>query len=156
MIEATAAVPLPQLPRAAADPAAAGASADATGIGTSRTGTDVRISMSGSTLAAGRAGKQASAKDSDIDNSSLPENIKKMIKRLRELREKLEQKVQELQALSHSTAGNPEQRRMRIEALRTEVGALTATMSSVSADLAQATRKFSSDEKMLVASLIMG
>ncbi len=112
--------------------------------------------MSGSTLAAGRAGKQASAKDSDIDNSSLPENIKKMIKRLRELREKLEQKVQELQALSHSTAGNPEQRRMRIEALRTEVGALTATMSSVSADLAQATRKFSSDEKMLVASLIMG
>ncbi len=112
--------------------------------------------MSGSALAAGRTERQASTKDSDIDNSSLPDTIKKLIKRLRELREKLEQKVQELQALSNSTAGNPEQRSMRIDALRTEVGALTAAMGSVSADLAQATRKFSSDEKMLVASLIMG
>lgn len=132
------------------------AAADTPDIATARPSADVRISMSGSTLGSGRAAKEAAAKDSDIDNSNLPDNVKKLVKRLRELREKLEQKVQELQELSNSTAGNPEQRRMRIEALRTEVGTLTATMARVSADLAEATRKFSSDQKTLVTSLIMG
>lgn len=112
--------------------------------------------MSGSALASGHAAGKSATRDSDIDDSSLPDNVKKLVKRLRELREKLEQKVRELQELSDSTTGNAEQRRMRIEALRAEVGALTAAMNSVSADLAQATRKFSSDEKAVVAGLIMG
>ncbi|CAG9167801.1 hypothetical protein LMG23992_00917 [Cupriavidus laharis] len=161
-IEATAASQLAPLTQdsgaaAAADVTGnADATANAPGIAVKQPGTDVRISMSGSALASRGTAKEASTKDSDIDNSNLPDNVKKLIKRLRELREKLEQKVQELQELSNSTAGSPEQRRMRIEALRSEVGALTAAMNSVSADLAQATRKFTSDEKKLVGSLIMG
>jgi hypothetical protein len=165
MIEATPASPLACLP---ADPLAtapdvttndanaASAAADRPGITPARPSIDVHISMSGSALASGRAAKQTSARDSDIDNSNLPDNVKKLVKRLRELREKLEQKAQELQELSHGTTGNPEQRRMRIEALRAEIGALTAAMNSVGAALAEATRKFSSDEKALVAGLIMG
>ena len=161
LIEATAASPLIPLPP---DPAAASAddmsaapdAANMPGITATRPSTEVRISMPGSALASTRSAKEAAAKNSDIDNSNLPDNVKKLIKRLRELREKLEQKVQELQELSNSTTGNPEQRRMRIDALRTEVGSLTAVMSSVSADLAEATRKFTSDEKKLVGMLVMG
>ncbi|WER48747.1 hypothetical protein CupriaWKF_28730 [Cupriavidus sp. WKF15] len=147
----------PPVPSSADTPAmAADAAADTPGSATARPGADVRISMPGSILGSGRAAKEAAAKDSEIDNSNLPDNVKKLVKRLRELREKLEQKVQELQELSNSTTGNPEQRRMCIEALRTEVDGLTAAMASVSADLAEATRKFSRDQKTLVASLIMG
>lgn len=163
-IEATAASPLVPLTQdaalpASADDVAAATSSDATdmpGIVAARPSTDVHISMSGSALSATRSTKEAASKDSDIDNSNLPDNVKKLIKRMRELREKLEQKAQELQELSHSTAGSPEQRRMRIEALRAEVGALTAAMSKVGADLAQATRQFTSDEQKLVGSLVMG
>ena len=165
MIEATTASPPASLsteaPATAANLSAEAANAvnaasDTPGIATTEPSADVRISMSGSALASGRSTKQAAAKDSDIDDSNLPDNVKKLVKRLRELRQKLEQKAQELQELSNSTAGNPEQRRMRIEALRTEVGALTSAMNSVGADLAQATRKFSRDEKAVVAGLIMG
>lgn len=160
LIEATTASQPPSL---ATETPATGANASANTVGTANTASDaaqpsadVRISMSGSTLATGRATDKAAARDSDIDNSNLPDTVKKLIKRLRELREKLEQKVQELQELSNSKTGNAEQRRMRIEALRTEVGALTSAMNSVSADLAEATRKFSSDQKTAVAGLIMG
>ncbi len=164
MIEATTAsapatlsMDAPAMAEVSTEPVSAtGAAADTPGIAKAGPSADVRISMSGSALASERTAKQAAAKDSDIDNSNLPDNVKTLIKRLRELREKLEQKVQELQELSNSTAGNPEQRRMRIEALRTEVGALTSAMNSVSADLAQATRKFTSDQKTVVAGLIMG
>ena len=164
-IEATTAsqyVPLPQDP--AGPPAdlgsdgtsrATGAAGDTPGIATSRPSTEVRISMSASTLGARRTAKEAAPKDSDIDNSNLPDNVKNLLKRMRELREKLEEKVQQLQELSHSTEGTPEQRRMRIEALNSEVSALTAAMSKLSADLAQATRKFTSDQKLLVGSLVM-
>ena len=160
MIEATTASPPPSLaaeaPATGADVSAnAGDAANAAGD-TARPSAEVRISLSGSALASGHATGKAAAKDSDIDNSNLPDTVKKLVKRLRELREKLEQKVQELQALSNSKTGNAEQRRMRIEALRTEVGALTSAMNSVSADLAEATRKFSSDQKAAVAGLIMG
>jgi len=135
---------------------AANAASNMPGSVTAQPSADVRISMSGSALASGRGADKAAARDSDIENSKLPDNVKKLVKRLRELREKLEQKAQELQELSNSTTGNAEQRRMRIEALRAEVGALTSAMNSVSADLAQATRKFNSDEKAALAGLIMG
>lgn len=49
--------------------------------------------------------------------------------------QKLEQKARELQELSHSTTGTPEQRRLRMDALRTEIGVLTAAMDSVGAEL---------------------
>lgn len=165
MIEATTASPPATLSMEAtataedlsSDPTnAAKEAGNTTGSATAQPSADVRISMSGSALASGHAAGKSATRDSDIDDSSLPDNVKKLVKRLRELREKLEQKVRELQELSDSTTGNAEQRRMRIEALRAEVGALTAAMNSVSADLAQATRKFSSDEKAVVAGLIMG
>ncbi|WP_011300626.1 hypothetical protein [Cupriavidus necator] len=163
-IEATAASPLIPLTQdaalpASADDVAAATSSDATGmpgIAAARPSSEVHISMSGNALSGTRGAKETASKDSDIDNSNLPDNVKKLIKRMRELREKLEQKAQELQELSHSTAGSPEQRRMRMEALRAEVGALTAAMNKVGADLAQATRKFTSDEKKVVGSLVMG
>jgi Sec-independent protein translocase protein TatA len=105
----------------------------------------------------GKARSAAAQKNSDIDESSLPDVLKDLLKRIRELKEQIEAKKAELEEVMQDQSLDPEAKRIKIEALQGELAALQGALSSANATLLKATREQDlSDQQMQeVASLIM-
>ncbi|MDX5373481.1 MAG: hypothetical protein LPK18_13730 [Pseudomonadaceae bacterium] len=100
---------------------------------------------------------RASAQHKDIDEAELPDNIKEILKLIRALRQQIAAKQAELEALMATAATDPEQQRLRVEALRGELAALQGALSTAQASLAQALqdKRLSDSQRMQAASLAL-
>lgn len=117
------------------------------------------LSAAGKAMAAG-AGAASAKKanpNADIDEADLPDQIKKLLKRIREIREQLRQKQAELQKVVNDTGMQPEKRKMRIALLEGEIMTLTSALMLTSEKLARmiSEMKLSQEQAMAAGQLIM-
>ena len=81
---------------------------------------------------------RATAKNDDIDEADLPDNIKEILKLIRALRQQIAEKQAELQALMTASGVDPQLQQMRVEALRSELSSLQGALSAAQASLVDA------------------
>ena len=112
----------------------------------------VKVSIS----SVGLARSEASAKNSDIDESDLPSTVKQLLKLIRELKAQLAEKMAQLQALMAQQDLDAETRQMRAQALQTEVSSLSGALSSANAQLVKVMREegLSAEQGATLASLM--
>lgn len=105
----------------------------------------------------GKARSAAAQKNRDIDESSLPDVLKDLLKMIRELKAQIEAKKAELKEVMSDQSLDPETKRMKIEALQGELASLQGALSSANATLIKTMREQDlSDQQMQeVASLVM-
>ncbi|MDF3196070.1 hypothetical protein [Pseudomonas sp. 1928-m] len=105
----------------------------------------------------GKARSAAAEKNRDIDESSLPDVLKDILKMIRELKAQIEAKKAELKEVMQDQSLNPEAKRIKIEALQGELASLQGALSSANATLIKTMREQNlSDQQMQeVATLIM-
>jgi Sec-independent protein translocase protein TatA len=101
--------------------------------------------------------RAAAAKNDDIDEADLPDNIKEILKMIRALRQQIAEKQAELQALMADSEMDPQLKQMRVEALRSELTSLQGALSTAQASLVDALKdkRLSDDQRMKAASLAM-
>lgn len=103
--------------------------------------------------------QQASKKerDKDIDDSSLPDGIKDILKRIRDLKEQIQQKLMELQRIQASDKGNEAEKRQELERVQSELTSLNGALSSAHAMLNKIMDdiELGGDARMDVANLLM-
>ncbi|MBM7059445.1 hypothetical protein JQX08_01875 [Pseudomonas sp. UL073] len=83
---------------------------------------------------------KAASKDSDIDDSSLPDAIKASLKLIRALKQQIADKLLELQAVMREQALDKEARLQRTSALQGELAVLNGALVGAMADLAKAVK----------------
>ncbi|MDD0843729.1 hypothetical protein [Pseudomonas sp. Gutcm_11s] len=100
---------------------------------------------------------RSAAKNDDIDEADLPDNIKEILKLIRALRQQIAEKQAELQALMTEPGADPQLQQARAEALRSELASLQGALSTAQAGLVQALKdkRLSDDQRMQAASLAM-
>ena len=105
----------------------------------------------------GKARSAAAEKTRDIDESSLPDVVKDLLKRIRELKAQIEAKRNELKEVMQDQSLDPEAKRIKIETLQGELASLQGALSSANATLIKTLREQDlSDQQMQeVASLVM-
>lgn len=89
----------------------------------------------------GKARSAAAEKNRDIDESSLPDSVKQVLKMIRELKEQIAAKQAELEAVMADPGLDPETRRLRVEALHSELASLNAALASANGSLLKLTRE---------------
>lgn len=96
------------------------------------------------------------SKNSDIDESGLPDAVKQLLKMIRELKAQLAEKMAELQALMAQSDMDDETRQARAQALQTEVGSISGALTTATAELARVMRdqKLSTEQSAAVGSLL--
>lgn len=113
----------------------------------------VKVSLSAVGLA---RSKEAENKNADIDESNLPDEIKQLLKMIRELKAQLAQKMAELQALMAEGDMEDDAQQAKVRALQTEVGSLNGALSSANAQLVKVMRdqKLTSEQSASVGALL--
>ncbi|BAN49580.1 hypothetical protein [Metapseudomonas resinovorans] len=94
----------------------------------------IRVSLSD----LGKAGKPQ--KNDDIDESSLPDRIKELLKMIRELKAQIAERKAELQAIASDPGLDEETRRQRLEAVQGQLASLQGALGSANANLVKAVR----------------
>jgi hypothetical protein len=100
----------------------------------------------------GQARSAAAQKNRDIDESSLPDTVKQILKMIRELKAQIEaKKVMRDQSL------DPDSRRLKVEALQSELAMLQGALSSAQATLVKIMREqgLSGEQMQEVSTLLM-
>ncbi|GLZ89112.1 hypothetical protein Pres01_51630 [Metapseudomonas resinovorans] len=93
---------------------------------------------------------RAAQKNDDIDQSSLPDGIKELLKLIRALKAQIAERQAELEAIAADQSLDEETRLQRLEALRGELASLQGALSSANLNLAKAIRDAGlSDEQSL-------
>ncbi|UII74386.1 hypothetical protein LVW35_21165 [Pseudomonas sp. HN11] len=102
------------------------------------------------------AGLQAARNDAnkDIDDSDLKDNIKQLLKMIRELKKQLEDKMAELAAAMADTSMTPEARQARIAGLQSDVTSLQGALATTQTQLAKAMKDEPPEAQMDVMSLM--
>ncbi|HZX18793.1 MAG TPA: hypothetical protein VFF22_18225 [Pseudomonas sp.] len=105
----------------------------------------------------GKARSAAAQKNKDIDESSLPDVLKDILKMIRELKAQIAAKKAELEEVMSDQSLDPEAKRIKIEMLRGELASLQGALSSANATLIKVMREQNlSDQQMQeVSSLLM-
>lgn len=113
----------------------------------------VKVSLSAVGLA---RSKEAENKNADIDESNLPDEIKQLLKMIRELKAQLAQKMAELQALMAQGDMEDDAQQAKVRALQTEVGSISSALSSANAQLVKVMRdqKLTSEQSASVGALL--
>lgn len=114
----------------------------------------VKVTLS----AEGLMKSKSSDKNSDIDESGLPDNVKQLLKMIRELKAQLAQKMAELQAIMAQSDMDDETRQASAQALQTEVGSISSALTTATAELARVMRdqKLTTEQSATVGSLLNG
>jgi len=95
----------------------------------------VRISGSGQALYASNRTRQEVGNNDDIDSSSLPDEIKQMLKMIREIKARLREQQQELvEVMADQTLGD-EERKARMAAIQATMGSLSGALVSATITL---------------------
>lgn len=101
---------------------------------------------------------EAAEKNKDIDESSLPDNVKQALKMIRELRQQLAEKQAELQALMADQGLSEEERMQQAQGLQSEIASLNGAISTANGALLQAVKgaSLSPDQLQEMSGLMMG
>lgn len=102
--------------------------------------------------------REAAEKNKDIDESSLPDNVKQALKMIRELRQQLAEKQAELQALMADQGLSEEERMQQAQGLQSEIASLNGAISTANGALLQAIKgaSLSPDQLQEMSGLMMG
>ncbi|MEQ4619422.1 MAG: hypothetical protein ABN482_15460 [Corticimicrobacter sp.] len=95
----------------------------------------VHISGSGQALYASNRARQTADNGDDIDSSSLPDEIKQMLKMIREIKARLREKQQELVAVMADQALGDDERKARMAAIQMTIGSLSGALVSATVTL---------------------
>ncbi len=100
---------------------------------------------------------EAAEKNKDIDESSLPDNVKQALKMIRELRQQLAEKQAELQALMADQGLSEEERMQQAQGLQSEIASLNGAISTANGALLQAIKgaSLSPDQLQEMSGLMM-
>ncbi|ASV40084.1 hypothetical protein CI807_29060 [Pseudomonas sp. NS1(2017)] len=101
------------------------------------------------------AGFKAARNDrnKDIDSSNLKDNAKQLLKMIRELKKQIADKQAELAALNSDTSMTPEQRKARMDNLRSALATLQSSLSMAHTQLGKAMKGESAESQMEAMSL---
>ncbi|MBV2082323.1 MULTISPECIES: VCBS domain-containing protein [Pseudomonas] len=136
---------LPETKKAAATDAAAVASTD-------EAKPAVSVTISGAAMKAAAAEKTS---NSDIDDSGLADNVKNLLKMIREIKKQIAEKQAEMAAVMADKTLSPEQARARLSGLQSALSGLQASLNSAQASLAKAMKDMSAGDAVKAASLAM-
>ncbi|UEL21797.1 hypothetical protein K6106_17320 [Pseudomonas fluorescens] len=92
----------------------------------------VKVVISGAGMGASKAEQSP---NSDIDNSSLSDSVKQLLKMLRELKKQLAEKMAELSAAMSDTALSPEAQQAKVARLQGDVATLQAALVTTQTQL---------------------
>lgn len=112
----------------------------------------VTVTISADAFKAAGATKNANA---DIDDSGLEDNVKQVLKMIRQLKQQIAEKQAELAAVAMASNLSPEQARARASNLQSEISTLQAGLMSAQTSLAKAMKNMSAQDAMKAASLSM-
>lgn len=101
---------------------------------------------------------EAAKDNKDIDGSSLPDNIKQILKMIRELRQQLAEKQAELQALMADQSLSEEERMQKAQGLQGEISTLNGAISTANGELIKAIHdaNMTPDQLQEMSTLMMG
>ncbi len=92
-----------------------------------------------------KAAKVESA-DSDIDESGLDDNVKNMLKTIRQLKQQIDEKLAELQAVAMDQSLTPEEREAKVANLQSAIASLQAGLITAQTSLAKAMKGMSPED----------
>lgn len=78
---------------------------------------------------------QSAQKNDEIDDSDLPDPVKKLLKMIRELQAQLQEKTQELQKLMAKTHLSEEERSQQAQQLQAQVSSLSSALATAMGQL---------------------
>ena len=136
---------LPETKKAAATDAAAVAPTD-------EAKPAVSVTISGAAMKAAAAEKTS---NSDIDDSGLADNVKNLLKMIREIKKQIAEKQAEMASVMADRNLSPEQARARLSGLQSALSALQASLTSAQASLTKAMKDMSSSDAATAAGLAM-
>ncbi|MEO1818992.1 hypothetical protein [Pseudomonas sp.] len=84
---------------------------------------------------------QQSRSTEDIDDSDLPQLIKRLLKQIRELKQQIAELQQQMAELARQQGLTDEERATRLDALRTELTSLSSALTSAYSALAKAMKQ---------------
>ncbi|WP_341668237.1 hypothetical protein [Alcaligenes sp. SDU_A2] len=96
-------------------------------------------------------------RDADIDNSSLPDGIKELLKRIRDLKAQIQKKMAELQRIQADMQLSEPRRKYALERAQSELSILNGALTKASAMLLKAMEdaRLDSDARMQVSELLI-
>lgn len=133
-----------------APPASAVETQDA--VSTPATSEGVKVSISPDGFKAAGAAKSANA---DIDDSGLDDNVKQVLKMIRQLKQQIAEKLAELQAIAADKSLTPEEVQAKVANVQGAISSLQAGLMTAQISLAKAMKTMSADQALKAASLSM-
>ncbi|MGR3964172.1 hypothetical protein FW800_06815 [Pseudomonas sp. 910_23] len=112
----------------------------------------VSVTISGAAMKAAAAEKTS---NSDIDESGLADNVKNLLKMIREIKKQIAEKQAEMASVMADRSLSPEQARARLSGLQSALSALQASLTSAQASLTKAMKDMSAGDAVKAASLAM-
>ncbi|MBV4451998.1 MULTISPECIES: hypothetical protein [Pseudomonas] len=112
----------------------------------------VSVTISAEAFKSAGAAKSSNA---DIDDSGLDDNVKQVLKMIRQLKQQIAEKQAELAAIAAANNLSPEEARARTSALQSEISSLQAGLMSAQTSLAKSMKGMSAEDSMKAASLSM-
>ena len=97
-----------------------------------------------------KAGNTQEAKNTKIDESDLPQEIKELLKRIVEYREKLKEKQQELEEVMRDKSLNDEQRQAKLDALQQEISSLNNSLQEAMSQLSKLVTQMDLDDGAVI------
>lgn len=121
---------------------------------TTDSNTSIHLDLSpvarGIASASEKAGNSQEAKNTKIDESDLPQEIKELLKRVAEYREKLREKEQELEEVMRDQSLNDEQRQAKLDALQQEISSLNNSLQEAMSQLSKLVNQMDLDDGAVV------
>ncbi|WP_330212221.1 hypothetical protein [Pseudomonas sp. Z18(2022)] len=111
----------------------------------------VKVTISGAGMGMASAKKSS---NSDIDESSLSDASKQLLKMIRELKKQLAQKMAELSAAMANTSLSPEARQAKVAGLQGDVATIQAGLMTAQTQLAKVLKDESPQAQMEAMSLM--
>jgi hypothetical protein len=121
-------------------------------VSTPATGEGVKVSISPDGFKAAGAAKSANA---DIDDSGLDDNVKQVLKMIRQLKQQIAEKLAELQAIAADKSLTPEEVQAKVANVQGAISSLQAGLMTAQISLAKAMKTMSADQALKAASLSM-
>ncbi|AZE74342.1 hypothetical protein C4K00_4130 [Pseudomonas synxantha] len=112
----------------------------------------VSVTISGAAMKAAAAEKTS---NSDIDDSGLADNVKNLLKMIREIKKQIAEKQAEMATVMADKNLSPEQARARLSGLQSALSGLQASLTSAQASLTKAMKDMSAGDAVKAASLAM-
>jgi len=119
-------------------------------------GTRVTLSSLGQALSAKRQAAMQPARNQDIDNSNVPDNIKDLLKRIRELKEQIAEQQQKLNAIMANQRLSPDEKQKQLLQVQSTISTLNGALTSALGQMNKLVRDLdlTQDQQIAVASLL--